>query len=74
MAQFAVFGVQAVPDLGTTTHALVYRGDHASEAAAVQAAADIWGVVTNLKVWACGVGALTQYNIATVQTHTPTVE
>jgi hypothetical protein len=63
MAQFAVFVVHSVPAVGTTAHALVYRGDHADEAAAVTAAAEALALVHAMKVWAVPVSALTAYRI-----------
>lgn len=63
MAQFAIFAVNAVPDVGTTTHAMVYRGEHADEAAAVAAGAAALGVSQNMKVWAVSAGSLTAYTV-----------
>jgi asparagine synthetase B (glutamine-hydrolysing) len=69
MAQFAVFFVQEVPPVGTTTHAVVYRGDHVDEAAAVAAAATALGLSNNTKVWAVPAGSLTAYHIDVVKTY-----
>jgi len=63
MSQFVILAVNAVPALGTTTHAAVYRGDHADEATAVAAGAAALGVVQNMKVWAVAVAALTAYTV-----------
>lgn len=64
MAQFAVFFVQSVPAVGTTTHAVVYRGDHVDEAAAVAAAAIALDLAHNSKAWSVPAGSLTSYDIA----------
>lgn len=63
MAQFAVFAVNAVPAVGTTTHARVYRGDHADQEAAVDAAAIQLGLTSSVKVWAAPVSDFTQYRV-----------
>ena len=63
MAQFAVFFVQAVPPVGATTHAQVYRGDHADAAAAVQAATVALDLRDNVKVWVTPVSGLTAYRV-----------
>jgi len=63
MAQFAVFFVQAVPPVGTTAHAQVYRGDHADAPAAVQAAATVFDLSHNVKVWVTPVAQLTAYRV-----------
>ena len=63
MAQYAVFFVKTIPALGTTTHTLAYRGDHADEAAAVAAAASQLFLKEDHKVWACPIASLTSYTV-----------
>ena len=63
MAQYAIFAVNAVPAVGTTTHAAVYRGDYADEAAAVAAGAIALGLAQNMHVWAVAAGAPTAYTV-----------
>jgi len=74
MAQFAVFVVQSVPPVGSTTHSLVYRGDHADEPAAVAAAATALGLAATMKVWATPVSALTSYRIDVTSSRAVTAE
>jgi hypothetical protein len=63
MAQYAIFAVNAIPAVGTTTHAAVYRGDHADEAAAVAAGAIALGLSQPMHCWAVATSALTAYTV-----------
>lgn len=74
MAQFVVFAVTTVPAVGAMTHALVYRGDHADEAAAVAAGSLALSINQDMKVWACPVGSLTAYNIDVTSSRVVTLD
>ena len=74
MAQFVVLVIKNndVPAPGEAGIARVYRGDHAGEAEAVDAAADVFTVRTGERLWAAPAGGLTRY-VAT-ETTTRSVE
>lgn len=74
MAQFAVFAVQAIPAIGSITHTVAYRGDHTTEAEAVNAAIVLIHPNNNTKVWAAPLTAFTAYNCAVTQNYVNTVE
>jgi hypothetical protein len=74
MAQFAVISVAAIPTVGGTTGAVVYRGDHADAAAAVDAAVAIWQPAVSTKMWVVPVGSLTQYRVDASRSYSVVLE
>lgn len=65
MAQFLVITTTDVPALGTYGSARVYRGDHATEQQAVDAAALAMNVGDGTRLWAMTASSATRY-LATV--------
>lgn len=63
MAEFVVFRVTSgqVPNVGSAGAASAYRGDHANEDAAVEAASAIWNLPAGVFLYAIPVGSLTRY-------------
>jgi hypothetical protein len=74
VAQFAVFVVSAIPAVGGTTVANVYRGDHPDAAAAVAEAAAILGLSKDTKVWVTPIGSLTPYRVDIATTRNVVLE
>jgi hypothetical protein len=70
MPQYLVITIEGddVPADGGSGHAVVYRGTHADEAEAVNAAADVINVPDGKRLWCVPASALTRYrNTTTVQ-------
>jgi hypothetical protein len=65
MAQYVVFTTRDVPELGQTGTATLYRGDHATEIEAVDAAAAVLTVKAGDRLWAVLASVLVRY-VATV--------
>lgn len=69
MAQYLAFTARDVPELGGQTEGTLYRGDHASEAVAADAAATVLGVGDSGLIWVTLMSTLTRYVVTAGKTY-----